>query len=124
MLKSKSPIHEAPHGPHNLKWSASEKKVARRAYEAALERALAKIMAEFKARAAAAATPSEMWAIEDYLRLRRREIDDIFDYRYSKLPLVFARLIREGFLDEASLSDLSEEKQEIVRRLLSLNGKG
>jgi hypothetical protein len=104
---------------HDLKWSASEKKIARRAYEAALEAALAGIMTEFKAKAAAAATPSEMWAIEDYLRRRRREIDEIFDYRYSQLLLVFARLVREGYLDGARLTGLAEEKLEILRYLLS-----
>ena len=104
---------------HDLKWSASERKIARRAYEAALELALAGIMAEFKVKAAAAATPSEMWAIEDYLRRRRREVDEIFDYRYSQLLLVFARLIREGHLDDARLSGLAEEKLEIIRYLLS-----
>ena len=71
---------------HDLKWSASEKKIARRAFEAALELTLEGIMADFKVKAAAAVTPSEMWAIEDYLRRRRREIDEIFDYRYSQLP--------------------------------------
>src|SRR6266851_7156020 len=100
---------------HDLKWSASERKIARRAFEAALESALAGIMAEFKVKAAAAATPFEMWAIEDYLRRRRREIDEIFDYRYSQLPLVFARLIHEGHLDEARLTGLSEEKLETIR---------
>jgi Photoprotection regulator fluorescence recovery protein len=104
---------------HDLKWSASEKKIARRAYEAALEAALAGIMTEFKAKAAAAATPSEMWAIEDYLRRRRREIDEIFDYRYSQLLLVFARFVREGNLDGARLTGLAEEKLEILRYLLS-----
>jgi hypothetical protein len=104
---------------HDLKWSASEKKSARRAYDAALELTLAGIMAEFKAKAAAAAAPSEMWAIEDYLRRRRREVDEIFDYRYSQLLLVFARLIREGHLDEAQLSGLAKEKLEIIRYLLS-----
>ncbi len=104
---------------HDLKWSASERKIARRAYEAALELALAGIMAEFKVKAAAAATPSEMWAIEDYLRRRRQEVDEVFDYRYSQLPLVFARLIREGHLDEARLSGLSEEKLGIIRHFLS-----
>ncbi len=77
------------------------------------------ILAEFKVKAAAAATPSEMWAIEDYLRRRRREVDEIFDYRYSQLLLVFARLIREGHLDDARLSGLAEEKLEIIRYLLS-----
>jgi hypothetical protein len=101
----------------DLRWSAAEKKIARRAYDAALEVVLARSMAEFKARAAAAATPSDMWDIEDYLHRRRREIDDIFDYRYSRLLFVFARLIRDGHLDEAALAGLSEEKLAIIRSL-------
>ena len=103
----------------DLRWSASEKKVARCAYEHALESMLAKVMIEFKAKAAAATAPSDMWAVEDYLRQQRREIDEIFDYRYSQLPLVFARLIREGYLNEAQLRGLSEEKLAIIRQLLS-----
>jgi len=106
---------------HDIKWSVSEKKIARRAYQAALEKALAGIMAEFKARAANAATSSDMWAIEEYLRQRRREIDEIFDYRYSRLPFVFARLIRDGHLDEARLAGLSEEKRAIIRSTQSRN---
>jgi hypothetical protein len=45
----------------DLKWSASEKKVARRAFDAALQRALAVVMAELKAKAAAASAPSDLW---------------------------------------------------------------
>lgn len=103
----------------DLNWSPSEKKVARRAYDAAFDKALAGIMIEFKAKAAAATTPSEMWAIKDYLGQRRREIDETFDYRYSQLPFVFAALIRRGHLDEAQLAGLSEEKLAIIRRMLS-----
>jgi hypothetical protein len=103
----------------DLKWSDSEKKIARRAFEAALESTLAGIMTEFKAMAAAAATPSEMWAVEDFLRRRRREVDESFDYRYSQLILVFARLIGEGYLDEARLAGLSNDKLEIIRSVLA-----
>jgi hypothetical protein len=39
---------------NDSRWSASEKKIARRAFDAALDNALAKVMAEFKAKAAAA----------------------------------------------------------------------
>lgn len=46
-----------------LKWSESEKKVARRAFEAALASELADVMAEFKTRAAAASKPDDLWAI-------------------------------------------------------------
>jgi hypothetical protein len=90
----------------DLSWSASEKKAARRIYDAA-------------ARAVAVATPSEMWAIEDHLRRQRRELDELFDYRYSILPLTFARLIREGHLDEGRLGELSEEKAKFIRDLLA-----
>lgn len=104
---------------HDLKWSPSEKKIARSAFDAALDAALAKIMTEFKARASAAAAPSDMWEIEDFLRQQRREIDETFDYRYSQLPLLFARLIHEGRLDESRLAGLSEEKREIIRSCLA-----
>jgi hypothetical protein len=108
----------------DLKWSPAEKKIARRAYEAALESALAGTMAAFKARAAAAATPGEMWAVGDFLSRRRRDINETFDYRYSQLPWVFARLIGDGLLDEAQLAGLSEEKLEMIRATLSFLAKG
>jgi hypothetical protein len=98
---------------------ARREKIARRAYDEALDAALAKIVSEFKAKAAAVVSSSEMWAVEDYLRRERREIEEIFDYRYSQLLLVFACLVREGHLDESRLSGLSAEKLEIIRRLLS-----
>ena len=101
------------------KWSASDKKIARRAFEAALEAALAGIMAEFKRKAATAATPEDMWTVEDFLREQRREIDKTFDYRYSQLAFVFARLIVQGHLDEGQLSGLSEDKLEEIRRDVS-----
>jgi hypothetical protein len=108
----------------DLKWSGSEKKIARHAFDAALESARAGIMAEFKAKAAAVTTPSEMWAIEDYLRQRRREIDEMFDYRYSQLLSVLASLVYKGYLDDAQLAGLSVDKLEIIRDIRSRLRKG
>jgi Photoprotection regulator fluorescence recovery protein len=103
----------------NVKWSASEKKVARDAYDRAWEAAIAKVMAEFKRRANAAASASDLWAIEDYLRDARKEIGRMFDYRYSRLLLVFGWAIREGYMNKASLEGLSGDKLEIVRSIAS-----
>ena len=108
---------------NRLKWSPSEKKIARSAHDAALESALAKIMTEFKSKADAATTPYEMWEIEDYLHHERPEIDELFDYRYSQLPFVFARLIRVGYLDENRLGGLSDEKRDIIRSFLSFGAR-
>src|SRR5215475_12992872 len=100
-------------------WSNAEKKIARRAFEAARESVLAGAFAEFKAKAAAARTVDDMWSIGDALRQRRLEIDELLDYRYSQLTLVFARLIVEGYLDEKQLAGLSEDKLDEVHRDVS-----
>lgn len=100
---------------NDVKWSQAEKKLARRVFEAALDRELAAVMAEFKQRAARASGPQEMWDVEDYLSAARREIDSKYDYRYSQLSLVFGRLLREGRIDEDELNGLSEDKLAHIR---------
>ncbi len=103
-----------------LKWTEAEKKLSRRAFEVALQAELAEVLQDFKARAAAAQTPEDMWAVEDSLNQRRRELDAKYDYRYSQLISVFGRLIREGRLTEAQLQGLSQDKLEFIRRVAAL----
>ncbi|MGX7873999.1 hypothetical protein ACVDG5_015685 [Mesorhizobium sp. ORM6] len=102
-----------------LSWSASEKKLARHAFDKALDAALAKTLTEFKSKASAVTQPSDMWELEDYLREQRRGIDRMFDYRYSQLIYVFANLIRLGHLDEKLLAGLSQDKWDAIRRDLA-----
>lgn len=45
---------------YDLEWTTSEKKLARRVFNEALESVLAETLSEVKARAAAAETPSAM----------------------------------------------------------------
>ncbi len=103
----------------NLDWSPCEKTIARAAYDAAVAAALAQVMAELKRRAEAVRTPSDMSALEAYLRDARRDIDAIFIYSYPKLPGVFAYAIHKGYLDEGRLSGLAEDKLSAIRRCLS-----
>ena len=105
---------------YDLKWSESEKRLARRVFDAALAAELAEVMAEFKARAVAATEPDDMWSIQEHLYHKRREIDEKYDYRYSQLLLVFGRLVREGRVQEAQLTGLSEEQLSYIRRIASL----
>jgi hypothetical protein len=104
---------------HDLKWSASEKKLAHRVFEAALTAELAEIMADFKARAVSVTEPQEMWPLQEYLARKQREIERKYDYRYSQLLLVFARLLREGRIQEAQLTGLLEEKLAYIRHSAS-----
>jgi hypothetical protein len=104
---------------YGFNWSDSEKKLARRVFEATLAAELAEVIADFKARAAAAAEPDDLWAIEEHLRRKRLEIDRKYDYRYSQLILVFGHLLREGRIEEAQLAGLAEEKLDEIRRVAS-----
>ena len=103
-----------------MDWTPSEKKIARRVFEMALAEELAEVMAEFKRRAAAAAEPADLWAIEDDLRRTRRDIDGKYDFRYSQLILLFGGLLRAGRIAEAQLAGLSEEKLAAIRRVASM----
>ncbi|WP_395686221.1 hypothetical protein [Caenimonas koreensis] len=103
----------------DLKWSDKEKRVAREAFGVALAAEFAELIADFKVRAAAATEPDDLWAIEEHLRQRRKEIDWQYDYRYSQLIFIFARLLRDGRIREDQLFGLSEGKLSQIRRLAS-----
>lgn len=79
-------------------------------FELALQRELGEVVAEFKRRAFAVNEPDDLWSIERFLSKARHEIDKKCDYRYSQLPMVFARLLNEGWIKESDLDDLSEDK--------------
>ncbi len=101
-------------------WTNGEKKVARRAFDAAVQRELAQLVAEFKAKAERTKDVEALWEIRDWLDRRQREIDADFDFRYSQLLLVFARLIRAGKMKPDDLTGLSEQKLSVIRLRLEL----
>jgi hypothetical protein len=105
---------------YDLAWSAAEKKIARRVFDAALQAELAEIVDDFKGRAAAARGPDDVWAIEEHLTRKRRAINEKYDFRWSQMLLVFARLLREERIQEVQLAGLAEEKLSNLRGLASL----
>jgi hypothetical protein len=105
---------------HDLKWSHAEKALSRRLFEQALNAELAEALADFKAKAAAARVPDDMWAIHDLLGARRRDIDKKYDYRYSQLIFVFGVLLRESRIQEPQFAGLSQDKQEMIKRVAGL----
>ncbi len=60
---------------------------------------------------------SELWELERWLTRRRQQIDREFDFRYSVLPHVFARLLRERRLIDNDLQGLSRDKLDLIRQL-------
>ena len=74
-----------------------------------------------KSKAAKIQEPSDLWDLEHYLTQRRHEIDRIYDYRYSVLPLVLANLLSHGRLVEDELHGLGEDKLGWIQRCSSIS---
>jgi len=100
-------------------WSTGEKKAARRAFEVAYERECAALIAKLKEQTNRASDANDLWQIQEFLAAARKETDRKYDYRYSVLIWVFARLMREGWLTVADLSGLREDKIEEIKSLAS-----
>lgn len=104
----------------DLKWTPAEKAIARTAFDLALRRELDAVIREAKEMAGKIEQPSDLWELEHYLTQRRKDIDRLYDYRYSMLPLIFGNLLRQGRLAEHDLHGLAEDKlASSVGRLLS-----
>jgi hypothetical protein len=101
----------------NWKWSPAEKKVARRAFDLALDRELETVIREAKERAERIGNASDLWEMEGWLAVQRQRIDRTFDFRYSVLTRVFATLLCDGTLSEDNLRGIAQEKLEIIRNM-------
>jgi photoprotection regulator FRP-like protein len=104
-----------------LKWSKSEKDVARQAFDKAYLKECQAIVNRAKSMIAKISNPREIWKVEDYLFDERKQTDEKYNFRRSMLPLVFTRLIEEGWLKEADLKGLGEDKLQMIRKGLQIN---
>jgi hypothetical protein len=104
-------------------WSKSEKTIARRAFDLAYERECAALADEVRHMADLIAGPGDIWKIHDFLRTKRKEIDEKYDYRYSVLIFVFARLLGERWLEESELAGLSDDKLAKIQLLAGMADK-
>ena len=100
----------------NLRWSQTEKAIARKAFERALQKELEEVIHKTQRMAATIVQSSDLWELESFLTKRRNEIDRKYDYRYSVLPEVFGELVREGRIYEKELHGLAEDKLAFVHK--------
>ncbi|MBE9003690.1 hypothetical protein IQ259_01260 [Fortiea sp. LEGE XX443] len=93
-----------------VEWSTTEKKIAQAAFDRAYDREIEAVIKEVHQRVNVITKPNHMWQLHDFLSARRHEIDGKYDYRYSVLIFVFARLIKEGWLHLDELQGLEKDK--------------
>ena len=117
---SQSPIPCGYASASDVTWSRAEKAVARRAYDAALERELREVMEDARQRASRIRQPADVWDLEQYLTQRRKEIDRKYQFRASHLTQVLGRFLLEKRITERELRGLHEDKLKSMRSFAKL----
>jgi hypothetical protein len=93
-----------------IKWSETEEKIARSAFDKAYRRETTALIEEIRQYSSAIATLDDTWRLHDFLSSRRHDIDGKYDYNYPVLLFVFARLVQEKWLDLSELEGLDRDK--------------
>ena len=100
----------------NVRWTAAEKKVARKAFDRALTCNLEEIIGEAKRRMAKVNEPSDLWELEAYLTESRKTVNRVYQFRESRLFTVFSNLMGDGRLREGDLVGLQPDKIDRIKR--------
>lgn len=101
----------------DTEWSQTEQEIAQVAFDKAYDREINTLIQEINQKASAITQIENIWGLHDYLSARRHDIDGKYDYRYSVLIFVFARLVKEGWLQLDELEGLEASKIKKVTAL-------
>lgn len=93
-----------------INWSESEKKAAQEALRRAYEREIRTLIEEVRQKERELSEIDDVWRLHDFLSAKRHEIDGKYDYRYSVIIFVFAKLLQEGLLNLEELQFLEPDK--------------
>ena len=104
-----------------LKWSSTERAIARRAFDRVLQQELDAAIRSAKEMAARITQPYELWELEHHLTELRKAIDRKYEYKYSTLVRFFADLVCERKLDLKDLRGLSEDKLRYIRHYAEIS---
>jgi hypothetical protein len=98
-------------------WSLQEQDIARRVFHLAYEREIADLLQIVSAQSGAITEVKHLWQLNDFLSAKRHEIDGKYDFRYPYLMVVFARLVKEGWLQSQELEGLDPGKRAKISAL-------
>ena len=103
-----------------LKWSSTEKAIAQRCFDRALQRELDEAIQSVKEMAKKIRHASELWELERHLTELRKEIDRKYQFGASHLTQVLGELLHEKRISERELRGLHEDKLNSVRSFAKL----
>jgi hypothetical protein len=98
-------------------WSLQEQEIARRVFSLAYDREIIGLIETVSAQASSIKEVQDMWRLNDFLSSKRHEVDGKYDFRYPYLLVVFARLLKEGWLQPQELEGLEPSKRAKIAAL-------
>ncbi|MFM7427043.1 MAG: hypothetical protein ACKO7W_18930 [Elainella sp.] len=98
-------------------WSLPEQEIARRVFDLAYKRETAELIQTVSAQAGSITEAQDMWRLNDFLSAKRHEVDGKYDFRYPFLLVVFARLVKEGWVQIQELEGLDPSKRAKISAL-------
>ncbi|GAP94519.1 hypothetical protein [Leptolyngbya sp. NIES-2104] len=103
-----------------IQWSKTEKEISRSAFDRAYQREIDSLIQTVTETAKTISDIDQVWQLHDFLSAKRHEIDGKYDYQYSSLIFVFARLVREQWLSIDELEGLEAEKLAKISALVKM----
>jgi hypothetical protein len=99
-------------------WSELEKQVAEKVFLEAYKRETQALVTEICEKASLVTEIKDIWGLHDYLSAKRHDIDGKYDFDYSALIFVFAKLVKEKWLSLDDLDGLGTSK---VAKIVALS---
>ncbi len=91
-------------------WTDAEQSVAQKAFDSAYGRAVDRLVAAVRSRAAALGSAETVWQLHDFLSIERHTMEGRFDFRLDGILFVFASLVKDQLLSIDELAGLDAEK--------------
>ncbi|AKG23032.1 hypothetical protein [Calothrix sp. 336/3] len=98
-------------------WSLEEQAIARKVFDLAYEREIAGLTRLINEQSESITQLSDLWRLHDFLSAKRHDLDGKYDFRYPFLIMVFAQLVKEGWLQLAELEGLDPSKRAKISAL-------
>jgi len=93
-----------------IRWSAIESNVAKKALEVARRREIDTLIKDVRSKAGELEAADDLWNLHDFLSAQRHYIDGKYDDDETGMVFVLARLIKEGWLAIEELEGLHETR--------------
>lgn len=98
-------------------WSVQEQAIARQVFDLAYEREISGLIQSVVEQAGTINQVTDIWRLHDFLSAKRHEIDGKYDFRYPFLIMVFAQLVKEGWVKIQELEGLEPSKKAKIAAL-------